>query len=189
LGQKVIAIGASAGGLNALHDLLGEIPNDFAAPIVVAIHSLPFSRQVKVLNYNANAGQRICEAEDGTELENGVIYVIPGATHGLFSQGKLRLSKVVRDSGFRPSIDALFMTLAAEYRENAIAVVLSGALNDGMRGAQVIYDLGGQTIVQDPREADFAAMPRNVIRADHPTEVLLAQELGIWLREAIEAET
>jgi two-component system CheB/CheR fusion protein len=77
------------------------------------------------------------------------------------------------------------MTLAAEYGDRAIAVVLSGALKDGMRGAQIIYDMGGQTIVQDPREAEHAGMPNSVIFDDHQETVLSAAKLGEWLGNLI----
>ena len=186
MSQKVIAIGASAGGLEALRELLGELPADFPAPIVVAIHSQPESRLIGVLQFDAaKRGMAVRQVSDGDKLQPGMVHVVPGATHAFFRRGGLRLSETVRDSGFRPSIDALFMSLASEYGADAIAVVLSGMMNDGMRGAQVIYDMGGITIVQDPKDADHASMPQNVINADHPREVLSAQDLGIWLRKAI----
>ena len=187
MSNKVVAIGASAGGLEALRELLSELPVHFPAPIIVAIHSQPSSKLAQVLSFDEarDGGMKVREVKDGDTLEPGVVHVLPGATHAFFRQGGLRLSETVRDSGFRPSIDALFMSLASEYGADAIAVVLSGLMNDGMRGAQVIYDMGGITIVQDPRDADYAEMPQNVIRADHPSQVLSAKDLGVWLREAI----
>lgn len=77
------------------------------------------------------------------------------------------------------------MTLAAEYGENAVGVVLSGTMNDGMRGAQIIHDVGGQTIVQSPGDADYSSMPMQVIERDHPTKVGDAKALGAWLVEHI----
>ena len=182
-GQKVIAIGASAGGLQPLRDLLEVLPNDFDAPIVVAIHSAPNSFLTEVLQFAEGSGMKVRKVEDGDTLQNGVVHVVPGAKHAFVQNARLRLSGVVRDSGYRPSIDALFMTLASSHGENAVAVVLSGLMNDGMRGAQVIYDMGGTTIVQDPKDAEFAEMPKNVIRADHPRKVLAAEDLGHWLKD------
>lgn len=179
----VVAIGASAGGLSALQDLLAELPQNLSAPIVIAVHSEPASILLETLKLRSSLN--IKKVEDGEPLENGVVYIVPGATHAFFRGGCLRLSSLVRDSGFRPSIDALFMTLAAEYGDRAIAVVLSGLLKDGMRGAQVIYDMGGRTIVQDPEEAKYASMPEAVIRSDHPRAVRSASELGIWLSSVI----
>jgi len=179
----VVAIGASAGGLSAIKELLAELPPHLDAPIVIAVHSEPASQLKEALQIRSPLN--IKSAEDGEMLESGVVYVVPGAKHAFFRNGGLQLSTVVRDSGFRPSIDALFMSLAAEYGERAVAVVLSGLLKDGMRGAQVIYDMGGRTIVQDPRDADYSSMPHSVIRNDHPNAVLTASELGVWLASQI----
>lgn len=181
----VFAIGASAGGLSALQALLSELPADFAAPIVVAIHSAPGGQLARTLALTAKSGPTIREIADGEPLVAGTVHVAPAAKHVLFQNGRLTLSPLVQDSGFRPSIDALFMTLAAEYRERAVAIVLSGTMDDGMRGAQVIYDLGGKTVVQDPDEAKQDEMPREVIRADHPHQVLPAAELGRWMQRVV----
>lgn len=185
MSKKVVAIGASAGGLEPLRELLGELPRDFAAPIIVAVHSGPDSQLKNTLDLFSDISIKICHAQSGIEPEPGVVYVVPGAKHALLSHGKLEISDLVRDSGFRPSIDALFMTLATEYRDNAIAVVLSGTLNDGMRGAQVLYDLGGITLVQDPEDAKFASMPQSVVQANHPVEIISAKQIGKWLVESV----
>lgn len=179
--QRVIAIGASAGGHAALIKLLSELPEDFATPIVVAIHSGEDAELAKSLRQSVKGGPRIVEAENQTALEPGHVYTIPAAKHGLLKDGRIEISATVRDSGFRPSIDALFMTMAASYGSRGTAVVLSGTMDDGMRGAQVLHDLGGTTVVQDPDEAARPEMPRKVIRADHPHRVLKAAELGQWL--------
>ncbi|MEM7488438.1 MAG: chemotaxis protein CheB [Pseudomonadota bacterium] len=178
---KLVVIGCSAGGLSALIELLGQLPEDYRHPIVIAFHSAPESRLLEVLECRKDIHLPIKPATDAMPLEGPAAYVLPGATHGMISQSQLFLSPIVRKSGFRPSIDALFMTAAGAYRENTIAVVLSGTMNDGMRGAQVIHDLGGVTIVQDPDDADRAGMPQAVIAADHPKAVLPAGDLGRWL--------
>ncbi|MGZ2258092.1 chemotaxis protein CheB [Roseobacter sp. A03A-229] len=181
--RYVVAIGASAGGLTAIRELIAELPKGFAAPIVIGVHSEPSSQLTEILS--GYSSLKIKKITDGDLLEPGWIYVVPGARHALFRNGRIQLSEVVQESGFRPSIDAMFMTLAAEYGEHGIAVVLSGMLKDGMRGAQVIHDLGGQTIVQDPADATHAGMPNSVIRHDHPEAVRSAAQLGIWLRDLV----
>jgi len=163
----VVAIGASAGGLAAINDLLAELPDGLNAPIVIAAHSEPASMLKEALQIHSSL--KIKTVEDGEVLENGTVYIVPGAKHAFFRNGTLTLSTIVQDSGFRPSIDAMFMTLAAEYGERAIAVVLSGLLNDGMRGAQVIYDMGGRTIVQDRRTPPIPVCPKVSFEAIIPT--------------------
>lgn len=180
---KIVLIGCSSGGFEALTDLLAEIPATYAHPIVVASHSGPDSQLTEALKLKQQIAISIKQAEDGDRLTGQCVYVLPGATHGLVIGDTLRLSDLVRESGFRPSVDALFMTAAAEYRENTVAVVLSGTMSDGMRGAQVIYDMGGITIVQDPDEAQQASMPQSVIASDHPRQILKAAQLGAWLTQ------
>lgn len=181
--KHVIAIGASAGGLEAIINLLSALPAKLAAPIVIAVHSQPASKLAEALRVKTTLP--IYEADEVSELRLGTVYVLPGATHGFFKNGKLYLSKTVRDSGFRPSIDALFMTMASEYGDKSIAVVLSGTMTDGMRGAQVIYDMGGETIVQDPEDARFENMPESVINRDHPTVIASASDLGKWISNKV----
>ncbi|MEM8836560.1 MAG: chemotaxis protein CheB [Pseudomonadota bacterium] len=179
----VVAIGASAGGLAAIQSLIAELPDRLNAPIVIGVHSMQGAVLTEALQSESNL--KIKRAEDNQTLEKGWIYVLPGAMHGFFRNGKIHLSEPVRDSGFRPSIDAMFMTLAAEYKDRAIAVVLSGMLTDGMRGAQVIYDMGGRTIVQEPSDAEHSSMPNSVIRNDHPEVIHTATDLGKWLSSHI----
>ena len=178
---KIVVIGCSAGGLEALIELLKEIPATFPFPIVVASHSGPESHLFAALHARKDIAIAIKTVVDGEKLLGQTVFLLPGATHGLVIGDTLRLSPLVRESGYRPSIDALFMTTAAEYQENTIGVVLSGTMKDGMRGAQVIYDMGGITIVQDPDEARHASMPQSVINADHPHKILEASDLGKWL--------
>jgi two-component system chemotaxis response regulator CheB len=179
----VVSIGASAGGLEAIQELLKSLPKKLNAPIVIAVHSNEHSLLAKVLSINIDLPLKVVENKD--TLKKGMIYVVPGARHVFFKEDYLELSEHVEDSGFRPSIDAMFMTMAATHKQNSIAVVLSGLLKDGMRGAQIVYDMGGQTIVQDPKDAKEVGMPNSVIYADHPEAVLKASELGEWLSDLI----
>ena len=179
----VVAIGASAGGLQAIQDLLAELPDNFAAAVVIAQHSMPGAQLDQILRLKSPLPVRLLE--DGDVLRAGTVYVTPAATHAFFQMETIRLSPEVKHAGYRPSIDALFMTLAASFRERAIAVVLSGTMKDGMRGAQVIHDTGGRTVVQNPDEAQFESMPMNVILMDHPQEILTASGLGKWLRDEV----
>jgi len=175
----VVAIGGSAGGFQAVELLLAELPRNLDAPVVIALHGSSESNLAQVLGVKKSLDIRALEPD--VPLERGVIYIVPGARHAMFVNDVMHLSDHVSDSGFRPSIDALFMTLAAQYGKRAIGVVLSGMLKDGMRGAQVIYDMGGRTIVQNPTEAIYKSMPQSVINADHPRAILTAGELGEWL--------
>lgn len=175
----VVAIGASAGGFVAVQELLKELPSQLAVPIIIAVHSDQNSMLTESLTWHFDLP--IKKIQHGETIKKGIIYITPGARHVIFKNKTLELSDHVSDSGFRPSIDAMFMTLAAEYREKAIGIVLSGTMKDGMRGAQIIYDMGGQTLVQDPKDALYTDMPKSVIHADHPEKILSAKDLGQWI--------
>ncbi|WP_296421234.1 chemotaxis protein CheB [Pseudooctadecabacter sp.] len=185
---KVIAIIASAGGLRPIHELLRELPRDYPNAVIVASHSAPTSRLFEALDIRREISMNIVRAEDDQRLLPGRIHVVPGARHAFVMGDRISLSDVVKDSGYRPSLDALLMTAAASHGENLTAVVLSGSLKDGMRGTQIVYDTGGTTIVQDPQEAAHASMPNSVIASDHPEEVLSATHLGRWLVGQAELE-
>ena len=180
---RLVVVGASAGGLAALIEMLSVLPADYPIPLVIASHGGPGAQLLDALRLKRSIALPVAAATDGMELAGPRAVVLPGATHGLVAGRTLRLSELVRDSGFRPSIDALFMTAAASYGSGTVGVVLSGTMQDGMRGAQVIYDMGGKTIVQDPDDARRAEMPRAVIANDHPRAVLPADELGRWLAD------
>jgi two-component system chemotaxis response regulator CheB len=179
----VVAIGASHGGLSAVRDLLAALPRNLRAPVIVALHGDSNSRLSEVLAFQ-NA-QEVRKLEQGDSLQEGRIHVVPGGRHAYFRHGKLMLSEAVSGKGFRPSIDLLFMTMASEFGRHALGVILSGELKDGMRGAQIIYDLGGRTIVQDPSDAENSSMPNSIIFNDHPETIRSAEDLGTWLGELI----
>ena len=166
-----------------MRDLLNDLPTTFNAPIVLILHGPPESQLARILQQHC--AQRIRLLTDQDSLDPGTVHVVPGGRHAVFNGDVVELSQVVENSGFRPSIDALFMTMAARYKSRSIGVVLSGALDDGSRGAQVIYDFGGQTLVQDPEDAMHQSMPLKVIQIDHPRKILPAEELGAWLGQLI----
>ena len=149
-------------------------------PVIIAVHGGSKSRLADVLQFHKKLDVRA--AKDGDILRGGVIYVVPGATHAAVKDGHIFLSEPARQAKFRPSIDALFVSLAMEYKQGAIGIVLSGTLNDGMKGAQILYEMGGITIAQDPDDAQFNCMPQSVITHDHPEDVLSAKHIGAWLQ-------
>jgi two-component system chemotaxis response regulator CheB len=175
---SVVALGASAGGVEALKRVVSHLPEDLGAPVLVVLHTPPAERSYlpEILE---RAGRLPAEqARDGVALEPNRIYVAPPDHHLLVVDGSLRVVRGPHENGHRPAIDALFRSAAVSFRERAIAVVLSGALDDGAAGSAAISHLGGSVLVQDPNEAAFPDMPRNAIFADHPHAVLPIDELG-----------
>lgn len=158
----LIAIGASAGGLPALVDVLSSINSDFPAVVIVQ-HLDPRHKSQMAALLARKTRKRVKEAEDGESLVGGTIYIGPPDEHLLVSGGKIQLahSRLIRFS--RPSIDIMFGSVAATYGARAIGVILSGSNRDGADGIAAIKRAGGITVAQDPATAEYRIMPQAAI--------------------------
>lgn len=169
---NVVAVGASAGGVEALTALASGLPEGLDAAVAVVLHLHPTaeSRLARILD---RAGPLpASKAEDGDELLPGRIYVAPPDHHLLVRPGRCSVVRGAHENGVRPSIDVLFRSAASAFGPRAIAVVLSGARDDGVAGASAVGRHGGCVIVQDPEEAVFPSMPAETVARDHPDQVL-----------------
>ena len=172
-----IVIGASAGGLEPLKEVVSQLPPDFSTAVFVVVH-VPSYVPSSLPGILSRAGSLpAVHPEDHAEIEAGHIYVAPPDYHLLIDDSHVAVKRGPKENGFRPSIDALFRSAAYTYGPGAVGVVLSGALNDGTSGLWSIKRLGGVAIVQDPGGAEFPSMPRSAleyIEADYrgtPAEI------------------
>jgi two-component system, chemotaxis family, protein-glutamate methylesterase/glutaminase len=158
----LVAIGASAGGLPALTQLLGGLDSQFP-PIVIVQHLDPRHKSQLAVLLTRKTRKPIKEAEDGEPIAKGMIYIGPPDEHLMVAQGRIQLahSRLVRFS--RPSIDIMFGSVAAIYGEHAIGVILSGSNRDGADGIAAIRRAGGITVAQDPLTAEYRIMPQAAI--------------------------
>jgi len=156
---EAIAIGASAGGLAALQVVIGALPAAFPAATFVVQHLDPRHKSLLAHLLGRHARVAVEEATDHARVRAGVVYVAPPDRHLLVSAGCVSLvsSELVHFS--RPSVDLLFESVAAAYRERAIGIVLTGSGLDGATGIRAIKEQGGTTIAQDPRNAEHPSMP------------------------------
>jgi two-component system, chemotaxis family, protein-glutamate methylesterase/glutaminase len=162
--EKVVVIGASAGGVDALLQIVGELPAGFAAPICAVVHISPDAHSVLPELLTRRGPLKAVHATDNMALEQGRIYIAPPDHHlQIDHDNRLHVWRGAPEHHNRPAVDPLFRSAAEAYGENAIAVVLTGNLDDGTAGAQAIKEHGGVVIVQDPMDADFPSMPRNVL--------------------------
>lgn len=156
----VVALAASTGGLEALSQILDNLPIGFPAAITIVQHLAPDHRSFLPQIFAHHTSLTVKQAEAGEALKAGIIYIAPPDHHLLIAaNGTLQLSQTERVNFVRPSADQLFSTLAMSCKQRAIAVVLSGYGHDGAMGIQQVKRLGGVTIVQDPATAEAPAMP------------------------------
>jgi two-component system chemotaxis response regulator CheB len=162
----VIAIAASFGGLRALSHLLGSLPADFPAPIVVVQHLAPQFSSALAAILDGRTPLCVDWAEQGARLSPGRVYVAPPDQHVLLaSPSGLILSRGQKVNWTRPAADVLFKSVASMSKDRAIGVVLTGYGRDGAAGAGAIKRAGGRIIVQDPASCVATPMPAAAIRS------------------------
>ncbi|MFN5464495.1 MAG: chemotaxis protein CheB [Cyanobacteriota bacterium] len=181
--EHVLAIGASAGGLKALQDLLGQFSPGTDVAVVVAQHLAP-DHSTQLVPLLGRATQlRVKPASDGQPLQHGDVLVVPPNCDATIELGCLKLAAPAPRFGPSPSIDLLFESLASDCGERAVAVVLSGTGSDGACGLRAVGASGGLTLVQSPASALFDGMPRAAISLGSPDLVADPQTIGARLAE------
>ena len=161
--RAVVVVGASAGGVEPMAELIGSMPADLAAAVLVVLHMPPGadSHLPEILERAGPLQAR--HAENGEPLENGHVYVSPPDVHLTIEEGHVRTDRGPRQNHHRPAIDPLLRS-ASRWRDGrTIAVILSGVQHDGLSGAIAVCRNGGAVIAQDPGEAMFPSMPAAVL--------------------------
>jgi two-component system chemotaxis response regulator CheB len=162
--RGIVVVGASAGGIEPLRDLVAGLSPGFPLPVCVVLHVSPHSRGRLDEVLDSSGPLRANNARAFERLRPGRIYVAPPDYHLIVEPGVVRLTRGPRENRFRPAIDPLFRSAAQVYGPAAIGVVLSGDLDDATAGLGTIKALGGIAIVQDPSDATFPSMPRSALR-------------------------
>jgi len=159
-----IAIGASAGGLNALTTLFEQLPFDYSIPVIVIQHRSKDHRDLLEEVLQRKCKITIKQADEKEKIESGVIYIAPPGYHLLIEQDRtFSLSSDEHALFSKPSIDILFESAAEVFEKKLVGVILTGASSDGAAGIAVIKKYGGLTIAQFPREAQYPFMPQAAI--------------------------
>jgi two-component system chemotaxis response regulator CheB len=177
--RDVFVVGASAGGIGPLLQLVRGLPADLPASVLVAVHTSPEHPSVLPALLSARGKLPAEHAVGGEALEPGRIYVAPPDRHVLVRAGTIDVARGPRENGHRPAVDVLFRTASRACGPRVVAVVLSGHRDCGTAGAMSVRARGGLVLVQDPTTAEAPSMPRNVLErvgADHvaPPEGLAA---------------
>jgi two-component system, chemotaxis family, protein-glutamate methylesterase/glutaminase len=179
--RDVILIGASAGGIVAMHQLLAVLPADLPASVFLTLHLSPYfsSNLDQVLGRSSQLPVKT--AEDLLPIERGTVYVAPPDRHLVFADGVMRLERGPKENLHRPCINVMFRSAAEQYGERAIGVILSGLLDDGAAGLWEIQQRGGVTIAQDPEDAEYPSMPPAAIQGFKVDYVARLAEVGMLL--------
>jgi two-component system chemotaxis response regulator CheB len=189
MGVELVAIGASWGGLRAVGCVLGALPADFGAAVVIAQHRQGQSEDAGRLTQLLGVGcaLAVCEAEDKQALRPGIVLVAPADYHLLVEPQSVALSVDPPHNFSRPSIDILLGSAADAYGERVAGVVLTGANSDGAAGLARITSRGGVAIVEDPETATRAEMPRAALAAAPGARVAALEDIGPLLASLVEA--
>lgn len=178
MGQKLVVIGVSLGGLTALRILLAALPGDFPLPVGIAQHREAGSGDLLLGLLQPFTALPLSEAEDKDLIVPGRVVLAPADYHLLAEPGRWALSTDEPVGFARPSIDVLFETAADAYGEGVIGVILTGSNDDGARGLAAVKARGGLAVVQDPATAEVRAMPEAAIRAAAVDHVLPVEAIG-----------
>src|SRR6266513_3027413 len=149
-GRDIIVIGASAGGVQALQELMRGLPADFPGAVFVVIHTSPSGPGVLPQILDRAGPLPAAHAEDGEKIRQGRVYVAPPDFHLLLSHNAVRVTRGPRENGFRPAVDALFRTAARSHGRRVVGIVLTGGLDDGTIGLIHIKKNGGIAVAQEP---------------------------------------
>ncbi len=186
----IVAVAASAGGLRALMKLLSALPSDFPAAVTVVQHLDPTHRSLMADILGRHSLLAVKHAEEDDLIQPGTVFVAPPDRHLLANaDGRLSLSRTELVHFVRPSADLLFESVAASYKDRAIAVVLTGTGSDGAAGLQAVKKMGGTVIAQDEASSEFFGMPGAAIRSGHVDFVLPLDEIAPALIRLVRGET
>jgi two-component system chemotaxis response regulator CheB len=183
-----MVVGASAGGVEALTQLVAALPADFPASLFIVLHVSPHSATVLPQILSRRGALPALHPRDKEPIRTGTIYVAPPDRHLVLRRGHVRLTRGPSENGHRPAVDPLFRTAARSYGSRVVGVVLSGSLDDGTAGLLAIKERGGLAIVQSPDEALYPGMPRSALElVDVDYCVTIAEMAPLLVRLAVES--
>ena len=182
MSYEAIVIGVSAGGLNALHTIIPELPKEYPLPVIVVQHRLPEADDFLTTYLDQESKIHVKQAEPRERIQQGV-YIAPAGYHLLVERDRtFGFSVDPKVNNAIPSIDVLFETAADAYQNKLVGIVLTGANSDGSQGLKFIKKNGGLTIVQAPNTAESPFMPKAAIEAVEVDHIMPLVDIGAFLK-------
>ena len=179
---EAIVIGASAGGLSALQEILRLLLPGYPAPIMIAQHRGNDGEGLLEKLLQDHCQLQVKQADEKEKIKKGYVYVAPPRYHLMIEADKaFSLSSVEANEAGKPSIDILLETAAEVYKDKLVAIILTGANDDGADGISMVAGNGGLTIAQNPGTAAHSAMPLSAIKTSNVTFVWTLEQIGEFL--------
>jgi two-component system chemotaxis response regulator CheB len=179
--ERIVVIGASAGGVRALEDVVGGLPPDFPAAVLIVLHLGAHHRSLLPDILAAAGTLPVKAAASGEKLKAGRVHVAIPDHHLLVDGDGMLVTTGPKENHYRPSIDLLFRSAAYHFGNRAIGVILSGSLSDGSSGLFSVKRLGGIAVIQDPDEAPYSSMPLAAMKRVDIDYALPVKEIGLLL--------
>jgi len=176
--RDLVVIGASAGGIEALQQLLRALPKNLDAAVLIVLHTSSHAGSMLPQIMRRASKLPAIHPEDKTRIEKGTVYIAPPNQHMIVEGDRIRIIQGPRENLHRPAIDPLFRSAAASWGRRVIGVILTGLLDDGTVGLMVVRTRGGEAIVQDPDTAMFQAMPKSALEQVPDAHVLPLEEIS-----------
>ncbi len=201
VGKKVIAIGASAGGIVAMKELLGNLPKDINASILIVIHLSPNHKTLLDSILERESGFSVQIAQDGDLILPGIVHLIPPSKNLEVMGGRIHISDQTRldpsstlhyldlEAKIPHPIDILFSSVAKQYGRKVIGVILSGSGSDGTRGAKALQEAGAIVLAQSPESAEFESMPQSAIDENVVSRILDPKQLARFIETTVQTQS
>jgi two-component system chemotaxis response regulator CheB len=183
--RDVVAVGTSAGGVEALVFLAKHFHRDFPASVLVTIHLPSHARSELDVILSRSGPLPAFFASEGDVLKRGFIYLAPPNRHLILDGERLALGEGARENNSRPAIDAMLRSTAVCCAPRTIGVVLTGTLGDGASGLWAVRRMGGITVVQDPKDAAFSEMPLTALNRAKPDHVTPLSDIPALLENLV----
>jgi two-component system chemotaxis response regulator CheB len=181
-----VVIGASAGGIPPLLEILRGLPSDLPASLFIVIHRSADTTDDSLLWTIQRASNLACKVPVHNErIQPGFVYLAPPNQHMVLKGDNILITRGPRENYFRPSIDTTFRSAAVNFGPRVIGIILSGMLQDGTAGMEAIKRCGGICVIQQPEDASFPSMPRTVLSNLNVDYSVASSEMHIVLKDLI----